>query len=90
MRVAALKAGIDGYIMGFEDLATDSVATRLEHIKTSSASKIVVALFLQFCDFEIASDQVSEDYRQAMVELRTDFTNLLKRHNLRINPPRHD
>lgn len=78
-KVAAERAGVPRFILGFDDEGL--VTTHMENISMQSVSRIVIALFGQMCDFEASQGQMSKEYRAAMTEMKNDFLKLIKSYN---------
>lgn len=86
-KVAGDRAGVKGFIVGFEE--DGLVTTHMEGIKMSSVSRIVIALFSQMCDFEAAQGHMSEQYRATMIEMKNEFLDLIKRFNAKFEAIRN-
>lgn len=78
-KVAGERAGVAGFIVGFED--DGLVTTHMEKIPMQSVSRIVIALFQQMCDFEASQGQMSKEYRATMAEMKGEFLAMIKNYN---------
>lgn len=86
LKAIVLKAkeqGIDSIIVGLED-KHGLITTHFENIPMRTASRIIISLFVQMCDFEAGNESVKAPYRAAMKELRDEFISMIKTHNARL------
>ena len=81
--VAGDRAGVDSFILGFEE--DGLITTHLQKMPMNVLSRLTIGLFNQMCDHEASQGQMSDSYRATMLDLKKEFNVLVKTYNAKFD-----